>query len=83
MQINAEVIKVGNGQQIIAEVCKAVAHGDAVIDFSGVKSVDSTVLAVIFAARRAQKKGAAALQLLHPPAQLQALVAAYGVQSLF
>lgn len=83
MRINAEFIKVGNGQQIIADVCRAVEQGDTVIDFSQVKSVDSTVLVVILAARRVQKKGASALELLHPPAQLQALVAAYGVQSLF
>jgi phospholipid transport system transporter-binding protein len=83
MQIKAKFIKVGNGQQVIAEVCRAVEQGDTVIDFSNVESVDSTALAVILAARRVQKKGASALELVHPPAQLQALVAAYGVQSLF
>lgn len=82
MKISAESIKVSNGQVVIAEVCQAVADGDFIIDFSNVKSVDSTVLAVIFAAKR-ERKTDKALDLQHLPAQLHGLIEAYGVQSLF
>lgn len=83
MQVQVESIKVGNAQQVIADVCRSLDQGDAVLDLSQVKTVDSSVLAVVFAARRHAKNKAIVLQVLHPPAQMQALVAAYGVQSLF
>lgn len=82
MKISADKIEVSNGDLVIAEVCRAVGQGDHVIDFSNVKNVDSTVLAVLLAAKRSLKTDKT-LQLQHAPAQLQSLVAAYGVQSLF
>ncbi|HEY1057390.1 MAG TPA: STAS domain-containing protein [Limnobacter sp.] len=87
MKISADTITVRNGEQIIDEVTKAVAAGDRVLDFSNVKHIDSTALAVVLAAKRVASKGGAqtdkTLQLQHAPTQLQSLVAAYGVQSLF
>lgn len=82
MKIEADHITVRNGDQVIAEVSKAFAKGDHVIDFSAVKQVDSTALAVILAAKRVLKSDKT-LELQHPPAQLDSLIAAYGVQSLF
>lgn len=82
MKISFDKIEVSNGDKVIAEVAQAMAKGDHVIDFSNVKNVDSTVLAVILAAKRALKTDKS-LQLQHAPDQLQSLVAAYGVQSLF
>ncbi|MCR2745136.1 STAS domain-containing protein [Limnobacter parvus] len=82
MKVQADHITVRNGDQVIAEVTKAFANGDHVIDFSSVKQIDSTALAVILAAKRALKSDKT-LELQHPPAQLDSLIAAYGVQSLF
>ena len=82
MKVSADQITVHNGSEVIAEVAKAFASGDHVIDFSQVKHVDSTALAVILAAKRALKSNKT-LELQHPPAQLGSLIAAYGVQSLF
>ncbi|MCQ8897458.1 STAS domain-containing protein [Limnobacter humi] len=87
MKISAEAITVRNGEQVIAEVTKAVAGGDRVLDFSNVQHIDSTALAVVLAAQRVAARHASqtdkTLQLQHTPTQLQSLVAAYGVQSLF
>jgi phospholipid transport system transporter-binding protein len=82
MKVSVDQITVRNGEQVIAEVAKAFALGDHIIDFSAVKHVDSTVLAVVLAARRVLKSDKT-LELQHPPAQLNSLIAAYGVQSLF
>lgn len=82
MQVAVDHITVRNGDQVIAEVTKAFSTGDHVIDFSRVTHVDSTVLAVILAARRVLKSDKT-LELQHRPAQLDSLIAAYGVQSLF
>ena len=82
MKVSADQITVSNGEQVIAEAAKAFALGDHVIDFSAVRHVDSTALAVILAAKRVLKSDKT-LELQHPPAQLNSLIAAYGVQSLF
>ena len=82
MKIEADQITVRNGGPLIAEVTQAVAQGDHIIDFSTVRHVDSTALAVILAARRVLESDKT-LELQHPPAQLSSLIAAFGVQSLF
>jgi ABC-type transporter Mla MlaB component len=82
MKIGVDQITVRNGEQLIAAVTKAFAQGDHVIDFTGVKVIDSTALAVILAAKRVLKSDKT-LELQHRPAQLDSLIAAYGVQSLF
>lgn len=82
MQIQATEITVRNGVQVIAEITQAVKAGDSVLDFSSVKHIDSTALAAILAAKRVLKSDKK-LELLHAPAQLDSLIEAYGVQSLF
>lgn len=82
MKLDVEEITVRNGDKVIALLGKAFAQGDHVIDFSSVRHVDSTALAVILAAKRMLKSDKT-LELQHPPAQLNSLIAAYGVQSLF
>jgi phospholipid transport system transporter-binding protein len=82
MKIQSDQITVSNGAQVISSVSKAFGQGDHVIDFSLVKHVDSTALAVILAAKRLLGSDKV-LELQHPPAQLNSLIAAYGVQSLF
>lgn len=82
MKIGVDQITVRNGEQLIAAVTKAFSQGDHVIDFTGVKVIDSTSLAVILAAKRVLKSDKT-LELQHCPAQLDSLIAAYGVQSLF
>lgn len=82
MKIDVDHITVHNGGQVIAAVTRAFEQGDHVIDFSGVKRVDSSVLAVLLAAKRVLKSDKT-LELQHRPEQLDSLIAAYGVQSLF
>ncbi|WP_370260982.1 lipid asymmetry maintenance protein MlaB [Limnobacter sp.] len=82
MKISADQITVRNGAKVIAEVTAALRSGDSVVDFSGVKHIDSTAIAVLLAAKRVLKTDKT-LQVKHAPAQLESLIAAYGVQSLF
>jgi len=83
MLIEFDSISVRNGDRILAQVTEAVGKGDCVLDFSRVKSVDSTALAVLLTAQRVARKTDKTLQLQHLPAQVGSLVKAYGVQSLF
>jgi ABC-type transporter Mla MlaB component len=82
MLITSQEITVRNGDLVLSEVVKACACEDSIIDFSNVRQVDSTVLAVLLAAKRVLKSDKK-LELMNPPAQLDSLIAAYGVQSLF
>jgi len=81
MKLNVPEITVHNADKLIAQISKSVASGDTTLDFEGVKTLDSSALAVVLAARRAA--GGKPLQLQNLPAQFQSLAAAYGVQSLF
>lgn len=81
MKISLPEITVHNAEKVLAEVTQALKAGDLVVDFSGVKKIDSSALAVVMGARRAA--GGKPLQLLNLPEQFSSLVAAYGVQSLF
>lgn len=82
MKISATEISVRNGEKVIKEVTKAVSTGDVEIDFASVAHIDSTALAVILAAKRVLPAGKS-LALKNQPAQLNSLIEAYGVQSLF
>jgi len=81
MKISSSEIKVHNAEKVLAEVTQALKAGDFTVDFSGVKSIDSSALALVMGVRRAA--GGKPLQLLNLPEQFSSLVAAYGVQSLF
>jgi len=81
MRISSSEIKVHNAEKVLAEVTQALKAGDFTVDFSGVKSTDSSALALVMGVRRAA--GGKPLQLLNLPEQFSSLVAAYGVQSLF
>lgn len=82
MKISATEISVRNGEKVIKEVTKAVRTGDVEIDFASVAQIDSTALAVILAAKRVLPEGKS-LSLKNQPVQLDSLIQAYGVQSLF
>ena len=82
MRVSASEITVHNGDKVLAEVIRAFEAGDSVLDFSGVTRIDSTALALILAAKRVLKSDKK-MELLHAPEQLNSLIQAYGVQSLF
>ncbi len=82
MKVDVDYITVQNGDQVIADIHDAFSSGDHVIDFSSVRQIDSTALAVILAAKRALGANKT-IELQHCSAQLNNLIAVYGVQSLF
>jgi len=81
MKLSQSEITVHNADQILKELTRAIAAGDLTVDFSDVRKIDSSALALVLGARRAA--GGKALQLLNLPEQFTGLIAAYGVQSLF
>ncbi len=82
MQISSHELTLYNGQQILAEIQAALKNGDYTLDFKHVKRTDSVVLALLLAARR-HLDNLSVLKIVNPPPQLDALIQAYGVQSLF
>lgn len=82
MKLAVAEISVRNGEKVINEVTRAVRSGDLEIDFASVSHIDSTALAVILAAKRVLPAGKT-LEIKNQPSQLDSLIQAYGVQSLF
>jgi phospholipid transport system transporter-binding protein len=60
----------------------AIAQGQSEIDLSELQAVDSAAVATLLAWRRAAARRGVALGLRGLPANLQSLVALYGVQDL-
>lgn len=83
MKLDFDQITVHNADKVINVIEKMIKGGDVTLDFSGVRRVDSSLLAVIFAARRAASNQGKALQLQNLPSQMDGFIQAYGVQSLF
>lgn len=82
MKLSNSEITVRNGGKVLSEVLASIRSGNTSFDFQSVKKIDSTALAVILAAKRALPEGKT-LAIINQPDQLNSLVAAYGVQSLF
>ncbi|MDX1668884.1 MAG: STAS domain-containing protein [Limnobacter sp.] len=82
MKISNPEITVRNAGEVLQQVLAAVKKGDFELDFASVQKIDSSALAVILSAKRALPQGKT-LNLANQPAQLDSLISAYGVQSLF
>ncbi|MES2127773.1 MAG: STAS domain-containing protein [Pseudomonadota bacterium] len=66
----------------LAEGCAAIRAGQAVIDLGGVKTVDSSGVAVLLAWQRMARKAGTTLSYINVPASLTSLVNLYDVDSL-
>lgn len=78
----AEFLNVSNAKASLEAGLQAIASGQTEIDLAGLKSVDSSAVAVIIAWRRAAHAKGAALQFHHVPHNLQSLIDLYGVDAL-
>jgi len=71
-----------NAQAALAQGCAAVAAGETEFDLGGVRSADSSALALMLAwQRRAQGQGRT-LKFINVPANVDALAKLYGVDGL-
>lgn len=82
MQISSNELTLHTGRKVLDEVIAAIQKGDSELDFKNVKRIDSSALAVLLSARR-HSKNPDAIKILNRPVQLDALIEAYGVQTLF
>ena len=80
--LSLEALTFDNAEAALAQGCAAVAAGETVFDLGGVKSADSTALALMLAwQRRAQGHGHS-LRFINVPGNIDALAKLYGVDGL-
>lgn len=71
-----------NAQTVLDAGLRAIADGQTQIDLGDLTAVDSSAVATLLAWQRAARKSGKALTFKSLPANLQSLVALYGVGEL-
>jgi phospholipid transport system transporter-binding protein len=80
--LSLEALTFDNAQAALEQGSAALAAGESVFDLGGVKSADSSALALMLAwQRRAQAQGRS-LKFINVPADVDALARLYGVDGL-
>jgi phospholipid transport system transporter-binding protein len=80
--LSLEALTFDNAQAALDQGSAALASGETVFDLGGVKSADSSALALMLAwQRRAQAQGRS-LKFINVPANVDALAKLYGVDGL-
>ncbi|MBO5659060.1 MAG: STAS domain-containing protein [Duodenibacillus sp.] len=82
MRIEQENLTRLTARKIKKDVVKAIQQGDAVLDFSSVKIVDSSAVSVVLAWIRAAQFATLEPRLIEAPAKLLDLAKLYGVLGL-
>lgn len=80
MQLSETEINFDNALGVLEKGCIAIQEGDAKIDFSNVKKVDSSAVAAIMEWIRTSQKLGLKLELLNTPTSLDKLMALYHIQ---
>lgn len=83
MRLSEDKITRSNAVEVKAAVLRAAQAGDAELDFSAVKTVDSTSVSILLSWVRSIKA-----QQLHPqirgvPEKMRSLIKLYGVSEMF
>jgi phospholipid transport system transporter-binding protein len=71
-----------NAKPALEAGLRAIAEGQAAIDFAAVTTVDSAAVATMLAWQRAAHKRGSTLTFSNVPANLQSLIMLYGVDDL-
>jgi len=80
--LSLEALTFDNAQAALAQGCAAVSSGATEFDLGGVRSADSSALALMLAwQRRAQGQGRS-LKFVNVPANVDALAKLYGLDGL-
>jgi phospholipid transport system transporter-binding protein len=77
-----EALTVQNARAALVQGCAAISAGQTVFDLGGVKSADSSAVAVLLAWQRKARKIGVELTYVNLPASLQSLATLYGVDAL-
>ena len=72
-----------DASRVKKQIDRALAGGDAVLDFEGVEHVDSTVVALVLHARRRASSLGLVLDVRNEPAGFRELVHVYGLDEMF
>ncbi|HEX8787395.1 MAG TPA: STAS domain-containing protein [Telluria sp.] len=80
--LSLDALTFENAHAALDQGCAALAAGETVFDLGGVKSADSSAVALMLAwQRRAQAQGRS-LKFVNVPANVNALASLYGVEGL-
>ena len=82
MQLSEDKITRGNAVEIKAAVLASAHAGDAVIDFSGVKTVDSTAVSILMSWVRVLQNARLTPEIRCVPEKMLSLMRLYGVDGL-
>jgi phospholipid transport system transporter-binding protein len=82
MRVEASDLGMSNAAAVAAAGIEAIRSGDTSFDLSGVRTCDSSAVAIILAWQRAAQARGAQLQLSGLPPDLLSLATVYGVRPL-
>ncbi len=83
MRIQEQVVTIENALQVKKEGIASIDCGDAEINLTLVKSVDSSAVSVLLSWIRHAKKKNLTLRIRSVPTSLEALLSLYGIHALF
>lgn len=81
MQVTVPMV-MGNARALVDAGVAALPAGEAIVDLSAVKEVDSSALAILFSWLRTQKARGASLRVEGAPESVRSLAGMYGVDEL-
>ena len=80
--LSLDALTFQNAQAALDQGCAALSAGETVFDLGGVKSADSSALALMLAWERRARAQGRNLKFVNVPANVDALAQLYGVQEL-
>jgi len=80
--LSLEALTFQTARAALAQGAAAIAAGETVFDLGGVKTADSSGVALMLAWQRRAKDAGRSLTFLNVPANLHTLAAVYGVDAL-
>lgn len=83
MRIQEQALTIENALQVRKEGIASIDRGDAEINLTQVKSVDSSAVSVLLSWIRHAKKKNLTLRIRSVPTSLEALLSLYGIHTLF
>jgi phospholipid transport system transporter-binding protein len=80
--LSLEALTFDNAEAALAQGSAALAAGESVFDLGGVKSADSSAVALMLAWQRRAEAQGRSLKYINVPADVDALARLYGVDGL-
>ena len=77
--LSLDALTFDTAQAALEQGCVAIRAGETVFDLGGVRTADSSGVALLLAWKRAARKAGVSLSYVNIPAGLQSLAALYGV----